>query len=289
MDQENTGREGVNVITASVVLYNTPAREAETILKSFAPSPERKLFFIDNSPSSCGELSFLKEHGNVEYIFTGANLGYGKANNIGIERAITEGADYHVVLNPDLQFEPAVLDALTAYADSNPDVVYMLPEVLSEEGEVQRLCKLLPTPADLIFRRFFPQRGVFAQSNDRYTLADSGYDRIIDPPCLSGCFMFMRVGALEEHKLRFDERFFMYCEDFDLIRRLHRVGRTIYYPAVHIVHRESKASYKNGKMLAAHIVSACRYFNKYGWFRDPERDQMNRKILDELEKAGGGT
>ena len=274
------------MITASVVLYNTPAREVETILKSFAPGPERKLFFIDNSPAFREELSFLKSLNNVDYLFTGANLGYGKANNIGIEKAIAEGSEYHVVLNPDLQFEPEILDELETYADAHPDVVYMLPEVLNEEGEVQRLCKLLPTPADLIFRRFFPQRGIFARSNERYTLADSGYDRIIDPPCLSGCFMFMRVHALEEHALRFDERFFMYCEDFDLIRRLHRVGRTIYYPAVHIIHRESKASYKNGKMLAAHIVSACRYFNKYGWFRDPERDEMNRSILDELEKAG---
>ena len=274
------------MITASVVLYNTPAREVETILKSFAPGPERKLFFIDNSPAFREELSFLKSLNNVDYLFTGANLGYGKANNIGIEKAIDEGAEYHVVLNPDLQFEPEILDELAGYADAHPDVVYMLPEVLSEEGEIQHLCKLLPAPADLIFRRFFPQKGMFARSNDRYTLADSGYDHIIDPPCLSGCFMFIRVRTLKEHALRFDERFFMYCEDFDLIRRLHRVGKTVYYPPAHIVHRETKASYKNGKMLAAHIVSACRYFNKYGWFRDPERDEMNRSILDELEKAG---
>ena len=274
------------MITASVVLYNTPLPEVETIRKSFAPGPDRELIFIDNSPVSREELAYLKDLEHVTYLFSGANLGYGKANNIGIEQAVRSGADYHAVLNPDLRFCPEILDELASYADVHPDVVYMLPKVISEEGEVQRLCKLLPTPADLIFRRFFPRKGIFRANDDRYTLAGSGYDRIIDPPCLSGCFMFLRVKTLREHDLRFDERFFMYCEDFDLIRRLHRVGKTVYYPSVSIVHTNSKASYKNGRMLAAHIASACKYFNKYGWFRDAERDRMNRKILDELEKAG---
>ena len=276
------------MITASVVLYNTPAGDVETVLKSFKPGLKRKLYFIDNSPAPSEELAFLKALDQVESIFTGSNLGYGKANNIAIERAIAEEAEYHAVLNPDLRFEPEILDELAAYADAHPDVMYMLPEVVNREGEVQRLCKLLPTPADLIFRRFFPQKGIFRTNNDRYTLAGFGYDRIIDPPCLSGCFMFLRVDALREHDLRFDERFFMYCEDFDLIRRLHRIGKTVYYPAVSVVHTNSKASYRNGRMLAAHIVSACKYFNKYGWFRDAERDRMNRKILEELgaeEKA----
>ena len=276
------------MITASVVLYNTPAKDVETILESFAPDPERKLYFIDNSPVPSEKLTFLKMLDHVEYIFTGANLGYGRANNIAIEKAVRVGAEYHVVLNPDLWFEPGIVDELAAYAGEHPDVVYMLPEVVDGDGEVQRLCKLLPAPADLIFRRFFPQKGIFRRNNERYTLAGFGYDRIIDPPCLSGCFMFMRVSALKENDLRFDERFFMYCEDFDLIRRLHRIGKTVYYPAVRIVHANSKASYRNRRMLVAHIVSACRYFNKYGWFRDTERDRMNRRILEELgaeEKA----
>jgi GT2 family glycosyltransferase len=59
--------------------------------------------------------------------------------------------------------------------------------------------------------------------------------------------MFLRVKTLKEKNILFDERFFMYFEDFDIIRRLHRVGKTIYYPEVTIIHNHNKASYKSKK------------------------------------------
>ncbi|MBQ6372132.1 MAG: glycosyltransferase family 2 protein [Oscillospiraceae bacterium] len=271
------------MITASVVLYKTPREEVDTVIKSFAPRSERKLFLLDNSPEYNEAFDQIRELPDVEYIFSGENLGYGRANNKGIEKALAAGSDYHIVMNPDLKFEPDIINRLSEFADTDPDIVYILPKVVDEAGRVQHLCKLLPTPADLIFRRFFPDKGVFRKNNERYVLASFSYDRVIDPPCLSGCFMFMRTKTLKEHGLRFDERFFMYCEDFDLIRRLHRVGKTLYYPEVTVIHKQSRASYFDREMLRAHIVSACRYFNKYGWFIDRERREMNRKILRELD------
>lgn len=271
------------MITASVVLYKTPREDVDSILKSFAPGADRRLFLLDNSPEYDGSFDDVRDMPFVEYIFNGTNLGYGRANNIGIRKAVEQGSDYHIVMNPDLSFEPDVPDRLAAFADADPSVVYILPEIVNESGTVQHLCKLLPTPADLIFRRFFPDKGIVRKNNERYVLAAFGYDRIINPPCLSGCFMFMRTKTLREHALYFDERFFMYCEDFDLIRRLHRVGKTLYYPRIRIVHRQARASYTDWGMLKAHIVSACRYFNKYGWLIDPERKRMNERILRELE------
>ena len=83
--------------------------------------------------------------------------------------------------------------------------------------------------------------------NERYELRHSGYNKIMNPPCLSGCFMFMRLSTLKENNLFFDERFFMYCEDFDLMRRIHRVAKTVYYPNVTVVHNHAKESYKMKK------------------------------------------
>ena len=94
--------------------------------------------------------------------------------------------------------------------------------------------------------------------------------------------MFMRVSILKENNLFFDKNFFMYCEDFDLMRRIHKVAKTIYYPKVTIIHDHAKASYKSKKMLMAHIKSAIHYFNKWGWLFDKERRQMNKKILEEI-------
>ncbi len=272
------------MVTASVVLYNTDSDLLNRVVDSFCPSKDRHLLLVDNSPS---RMDGFGEKQYITYIFNGRNLGYGAAHNIAIEWAIKAGADYHIVLNPDLQFEPDVIDELVSYANRHKSVGYILPKVIYPNGDLQYLCKLLPTPMDLIFRRFLPSIGFIKKKNDRYELRHSGYDFIMNPPCLSGCFMFLRIDMLSKNRIRFDDRFFMYCEDFDLIRRIHRVGKTVYYPKCTIIHDHKRDSYKNIKMLKMHIMSAIKYFNKYGWFIDSERKIFNNRILNEIRNKKG--
>jgi hypothetical protein len=66
------------------------------------------------------------------------------------------------------------------------------------------------------------------------------------------------------------------------------LGKTIYYPEVAITHIHAKESYKSVRMLFEHIKSAVKYFNKWGWFFDEERTEINNTVLRELwsEKPG---
>lgn len=288
-------------LSASIVLYKTPRRQIDSVLKSvFDSRCIETLFIIDNSPDDRWRI--LENESNAEtkirYIHN-ENLGYGEAHNIALSEAIEKGFTYHVVLNPDITFGTEVMNALINFMEENKDASYVLPKVIYPDGEIQYLCKLLPTPSDLIFRRFLPKTKWTEKKNDRYCLKFSGYNKVMNPPCLSGCFMFMRLSVLAENNIFFDDRFFMYFEDFDLIRRLHRVSKTLYFPDVQIVHDHQKASYKSRKMLWAHIRSAIRYFGKYGYWRDSERQSMNKKIIEEIKNmknqtiicidVGGGT
>lgn len=272
------------MLTASVVIYNTKKSQIEKLLDCIEKSKViNKLYIIDNAPTEENRVFFCSRNitSILEYI-PHNNTGYGSSHNIAIRKSIELGSDYHVVLNPDISFNANVLSEIIKYMDVNNDIGYILPKVEYPNGEIQYLCKLLPTPFDLIFRRFLPKTKKNSKINERYELRISGYDKIINPPCLSGCFMFLRVSTLKEHNLFFDESYFMYCEDFDLIRRIHRVAKTIYYPMVTIIHDHAKESYKNKKMLFIHIKSAIHYFNKWGWFFDKERRIMNKKILREI-------
>ena len=272
------------MVTASIVLYNTPLSQVEKVLDSVSKSNcVQTLYIIDNSPADENKFYFqsCSLHNIIEYI-PHENTGYGSSHNIAIKKSIEANADYHVVLNPDISFDPNVLSELVKFMDCNVDAGYILPRVIYPDGELQYLCKLLPTPFDLIFRRFLPKTKWVKKMNDRYELRMSGYDKIMNPPCLSGCFMFMRCSTLKEHNLLFDESFFMYCEDFDLMRRIHRVAKTIFYPNVTIIHDHAKSSYKSKKMLLAHIKSAIHYFNKWGWIFDKERSKRNKKALEYL-------
>ena len=207
------------MLTASVVLYKTPIQQIRTILNCVVLSNcVERLYVIDNFSSEENQI-FFKEYPFVEYI-EHENTGYGSSHNIALHKAIEIGSDYHVVLNPDIEFDEKVLGLLVKYMESNRDVVYILPKVTYPNGELQYLCKLLPTPSDLIVRRFLLHLKLFNNHNDKYVLKNSGYDKIMNPPCLSGCFMFLRISTLKENNIFFDDSFFMYFEDFDLIRRL---------------------------------------------------------------------
>lgn len=268
-------------ISASIVIYNINIDEIKNVINSYAPSENRLLYIIDNSPEKTNLESILNNN-YMHYYFTGKNIGYGSGHNIAIKMAIENNSKYHLVMNSDLQFESDIIDRIGDFMDSDTSIAQVMPKILNPNGEIQYLCKLLPTPFDLIFRRFISNNIFSKRINEKYILKNSGYNKIINPPCLSGCFMFLSINKIKENNIYFDERFFLYCEDFDFTRRLHQVAKTIYYPFVSIIHNHAKESYKSKKMLREHIKSAVKYFNKWGWFFDKERKNMNKQILNDI-------
>ncbi len=253
-------------ITASIILFNTPEELVLKAINSFLNTKLNvKLYLIDNSPTN--KLQCLSEKDpRIEYYFNNANLGYGAAHNIAIRKSIQIKIKYHVVLNPDIYFDIGVIEGLMTYMDNNNEVGLVMPKVLYPDGSLQYLCKQEQTPFNLIRRRFLPSwiKQFFRKKNDLYEFKDRNYNTIMEVPNLSGCFMFMRTKALIE-KGMFDERFFMYCEDADLVKRIGQIYKTVYYPHVQIIHSFNKESYRNIKLLRIHVQSAVKYFNKWGW------------------------
>ncbi len=268
-------------INASIVLYHNKKEQLTKAINSFLNTDLKvKLYLVDNSSND--ELKVLSEmDSRVEYIFNNANLGYGSAHNIVMRKSIEDGVSYHLVLNPDIYFSSGVLERLFEYMELNRDVGNIIPQVRYPDGEIQYLCKLLPTPTDLILRRFIPSKSWKEKRNEKYELRWTGYDKIMNVPSLSGCFMFLRCEVLKNVGL-FDEHIFMYLEDTDLNRRIHSKYKTIFYPEVEIVHEYAKESYKSKKLLKYHIQSAIYYFNKYGWIFDQEREDLNQKALSKI-------
>lgn len=268
------------MITASIVAYHTPVDELSHLLQCVCQSSIDILYLIDNSSNdSLRELS--NSSPKIVYIFSD-NLGFGHGHNIALKKAIEKNAQYHIVINPDIYWEGNVIETLSAYMDIHPDCGLVMPKVLYPNGDLQYLCKLLPTPMNLFGRRFLPFKGILRKMDERFELHFSGYDKEMEVPSLSGCFMFMRVDVIRETG-GFDERFFMYAEDLDLCRRIGEVSKTMYYPAVSVYHAYGKGSYKNKKLLKYHICSVTKYFNKWGWFFDKKRRRINKECLARLK------
>jgi hypothetical protein len=76
--------------------------------------------------------------------------------------------------------------------------------------------------------------------------------------------MFCRTNLLKAIG-GFDERFFLYFEDFDLCRRVQRTHRTVYCPNVAVTHFWKRAAHKNWRHTLCFLMSAFRYFNRWGY------------------------
>jgi GT2 family glycosyltransferase len=265
-------------ITASIVLYKTDPSELKKVFQCFCNSNnDFQLFLIDNSPDD--RLRNIISDERVSYQFQGKNLGYGSGHNLAL-RKVLDSSEFHLVLNSDISFGPEVLSALIGYMKEHNDVGLMMPKVLYPNGEVQYVCKLIPTPLDLIFRRFLPV-SLIRKREEKFQLVLSGYDKIMEVPYLSGCFMLLRTSVLEEIGL-FDERFFLYPEDLDLTRRINRKYRTIFYPEVSITHSHARESYQSWHLTLVHAMNMIKYFNKWGWVFDSTRRKTNRAVLKQL-------
>jgi len=269
-------------ISCSVVSYHNPPAQIADVLRSISATPGIALTLVDNSRDD--NLAAVARQYGARYIHRPDNPGFGAAHNIAIGEAIEADSTYHMVVNPDVSFGPEVIPGLLAYMEAHPDTGLVMPDIRYPDGSRQHLCKLLPHPGDLLVRRFVPALYRLSGRLDTYEMRRSGYDRTMQVPALSGCFMFIRTSVLKKTG-GFDERYFMYLEDVDLSRRIGRVARTVYYPAVSITHAYQKGSYKSSILLTRHIRSAVRYFNKWGWFIDPERAAVNRAALRALEGA----
>lgn len=268
------------MITASIVTYHTNHSDLCRLLDCVFQSSIKKLYLIDNSSND--ELrEVVKDNPSINYIHS-LNLGYGNGHNVAIKKSIESGAKYHVVLNPDIYWSEDVIEGLQHFMDENAECGLVMPKITYPDGLTQYLCKLIPSPMDVIGRRFIPLKLYQVRHDHEYELQWSGYDKVMEVPSLSGCFMFLRNSVLKIVG-GFDQRYFMYAEDLDLCRRIGEVSKTMFYPNVSVIHEYEKGSYKNKKLLRYHIISMIKYFNKWGWCFDSKRKNKNKYCITQIK------
>ncbi|MBQ2608626.1 MAG: glycosyltransferase [Paludibacteraceae bacterium] len=273
------------MLNISIVLYH-PRWEQEVlplVQELLRVKCLRKIYLVDNSEEEAnGEWLEANANGQkpkaknqkIRYMHMSSNLGYGRAHNVALRESVFYRTEFHLVMNSDIQVRAEDIDAMYAFMQAHPEVGQLMPKVLNPDGTQQFLAKRLPSPIDVFGRRFLPE-WMMARRNRRYELRDLDLSRPHNVPYLSGCFMFLRMEAVLQARL-FDERYFMYPEDIDLTRTIHRDWLTLYYPEWTITHVHAHESYKDKRMLRIHIQNMCRYFNKFGWLFDSERRRFNQ-------------
>ncbi len=249
------------MLTAAIVLYHNDVVDLEQAVNSFLSIPlEKRLYLIDNSKTAyLGKLFDSKE---INYIYTGQNLGFGKGHNY-ILNELRANSKYHLILNPDAYFEKDVLSSLIEEMRSDETIGIIAPKIVYPNGNFQNSVRKFPKLWDLMIRRIPGLKSAFPKAFKNANYLNGKLDRPIDVDAVSGCFQVFRTKVLLEIG-GFDERYFMYMEDLDICRTVHAYGYKVrYYPLVKVYHRSAYGSKRSFTLLAAHIKSAIKYFMKW--------------------------
>ena len=137
-------------ITASLVIYKENFKVLEKAMNSFLDSPlSKKLYIIDNSPSN--EFKNKIQNDSVEYIYSNKNTGFGKGHN-SILHKLTSENKYHLILNPDVSFQPEILEKLALKMESSESLSMIAPRVLNTNNKLLYTARRYPNLFELIFR-----------------------------------------------------------------------------------------------------------------------------------------
>lgn len=251
------------------VCYNTPnlirvlLRGVEQAGFSFP----FEYFLVDNGQDGTGEF-VRKRFPWVTVIEPGKNIGFAAGNNLAIERATGE---YIMLVNPDLTIFQGEVEKLVAFADTAPDAGIMGPWIESPNGTRQETCTRFPSFMLPAYNRTFLGRTPWGKRVlDRHHMRDVNHTEPHDAEVIYGAAMLIRRSAIKDIGA-FDERFFMYCEDWDLCRRAWKSGwRVVFVPHARFIHYHQRESLINApweiltnRTARIHIASGVKYTWKY--------------------------
>jgi GT2 family glycosyltransferase len=228
----------VRPVDLSIIIVSWNAKSyVQECLESaalYCPSHSSEVIVVDNASTDGSSELVSRRFPQVKLVQNSSNLGFAKANNIGI--ALSSG-EYVCLINSDVKFVHDCFTPMLAYMRGHSDVAMLGPQMLDSDLHVRRSTMRFPTVWNSICRALGLDR-VFEGSRTfgGQMVSDFDHNHTRDVEVLNGWFLMVRRDALERVGL-LDERFFIYGEDIDWCYRFHRaVQRTVFLAEARAVH-----------------------------------------------------
>lgn len=255
--RHRTGRS-LSALTLSVVSHGHEAL-LERLLKDLANWPEARAAKVVVTLNRSGEPFDAAAHPalRIEVLRSARPQGFGANHNAALAHCRTP---WFLVLNPDLRLPSNPFPALLAAAHCWPEAALLAPRVMGSDGRtVEDSVRAHLTPASLIQRRLCGKREPVHPD----ALAKRGGPFY----WLAGMFLMLRCDALRAVG-GFDERFFMYCEDYDLSARLWLAGHALMQVSdATVVHAAQRASHRSVRAMSWHLRSLARVWTSPAYWR----------------------
>ena len=211
-----------------IVAYNSTG-EIDACLGSLVqhpPSTDHEIVVVDNASTDGTAAAVRSRWREVRVIDAGANVGFARANNLGIQQTF---GSLILLLNPDTSVPAGSLDMLVAALDARHDAAVVGPRLIDANGRVELSFGRMLSPLAELRQKFL---AAYAESITR---------KPREVHWVSGACLLVRRADAEAVGLM-DERFFMYAEDVDFCASIRARGRRVLFcPTAEVVHLRGRS------------------------------------------------
>lgn len=251
-------------ISASVVTYNNE-KEIRGVLDSLMNSSclmDMEVYVVDNCSQDRTCEIVVNEYPQVKLIHSTENVGYGAGHNQALRLSV---ADYHLVINPDILFDTDLVEQAVEYMENHTEVAMCIPAVYDIDGTLKFPPKRDPRIRYFV-SRLLPRNTITNKWLDEYGMKPEVKSAAapFEIEVCSGSFMVMRRKIAESIGF-FDERYFMYFEDFDISRSIRTKGKIMCLPRLKVFHEGKRAAHHSKTARKMFVDSMRKYYNKWGW------------------------
>jgi len=210
----------------------------ESLAGTQGNSPE--IIVVDNASTDGTPEAIRERFPNVTLIQNSENLGFAKANNIGL--AVAHGK-YICLINSDVVVPSGCLERMLDYMERHPDIGLLGPKMIAPDGSTGQSVMRLPTVWNTLccsigLHNIAPKSKLFGG----FLMKGYAYECIDDVEVLTGWFWMVRRQSLEQVG-GLDEQFFIYGEDIDWSYRFKKAGwRVVIYPDAEALHYGAASS-----------------------------------------------
>jgi GT2 family glycosyltransferase len=229
------------VVSALIVSYNVKGLLLKSLEAFYAHADVPvEAIVVDNASTDGSAAAVASEFPEAVVIAQPRNLGFGRANNVGLERC--QGR-FVLLLNPDVTVNPQAVGRMADFLMSRQDAAAVGPRLVFPDGKLDPDARRsFPVPSTLFYRtvglnKLFPKSRVFGRANMGHVPETDVHEMDAGT---AACLM-VRMSALDRVGF-FDPRYFMFGEDLDLCYRLKLGGWKIFYlPSASAIHHKGAA------------------------------------------------
>ncbi|WP_171061676.1 glycosyltransferase family 2 protein [Rhodococcus zopfii] len=241
-----------------VVTFNS-SRDLPRLLEDLRAATEDlsiRVIAVDNR-SSDSTVELLRSHTDIVVVDAGGNLGYAGGINAGLP--FTDQCDSILILNPDLSLAPGAVARMHATLGPESDVGAVVPLILDEDDAVYPSIRREPSMAgalgDALFGSHMRLRPKFL-SETVHRAAE--YRTPHDVDWATGAAVLLRAALVRELGA-WNERFFLYSEETDYLRRVRESGRSVRFEPSAVVRHRQGGSGTSPALAALMAVNRVRY------------------------------